>query len=165
MSSAFQIRINWIEFEFLGCKKYGLIDIISPNILNQKNKGLDQPTAAMVLSPASCFSRRQARPPPTWRGSSTSSCRPRSAAAAAAPRSGDTARLAMGTSGMFSFHTSCVIIFCLDIGVSILLLPRANLPENATRLAYFPQKPGNCCKLGNCYLVPSTWDLKLETEH
>ena len=60
----------------------------------------------MFLSPASCFSRRPARPPPTWRGSSTSSCRPRSAAAAAAPRSGDTARLAMGTSGMISFHTS-----------------------------------------------------------
>ena len=61
----------------------------------------------MFLSPASCFSRRPAQPPPTWRGSSTSSCRPRSAAAAAAaPRSGDTARLTMGTSGMFSFHTS-----------------------------------------------------------
>ena len=78
-----------------------------PKYTKPKEQGTGSTEAAMFLSPASCFSRRPARPPPTWRGSSTSSCRPRSAAAAAAaPRSGDTARLAMGTSGMISFHTS-----------------------------------------------------------
>ena len=66
----------------------------------------------------------------------------------------------MGTSGMFSFHTSCVIIFCLDIGASILLLPRANLPENATRLAYFPQKPGN--RLQTWKLLFGPLDLRFE---
>ena len=121
-----------------------------------KEQGTGSTEAAMFLSPASCFSRRQARPPPTWRGSSTSSCRPRSAAAAAAPRSGDTARLAMETSGMISFHTSLRHYILFRHWRFYSLVTKGKFARKRHSSCLLPQKPGNCCKLGYCYLVPST---------